>query len=275
MNTIFYFTGTGNCLQVARELAARFPEDVNLIRVCSDTLYLAKEKYSGRIGIVYPTYSNTMPIMLKNFLEELQVEDTPDNYIYTVCVHGGMPGRVHVFLESVFRRKGTPVNGAFLVRLPHNGIVIFDAEPEEKQRLWFEGLPARVQEIVDAVMAETPVTCGNTSPSPKAIKALGLKLPPGPPPDEQMAPNPIFDPQKREKEFFADERCIGCGTCVSVCPADNIVLEDGHPVWKGHCESCMACFQWCPAECVQFADQTQSRRRYHNPNIKLNEIRLR
>ena len=275
MHTIFYFTGTGNCLQVARELALKFPEDVRLIRVCRDTLPLAKETYTGRIGVVYPSYSNNMPMMLKDFLEELKVAESPDLYVYTVLVHGGMPGRVHVYLESIFRRKGVNVQGAFSVRLPHNGITLFDAEPEEKQAIWFSGLNARVQEIADAIMAETIVTCSETRPGLKAMQKLGLKIPAGmKPSDEQVAPNPLFDPVKKEKEYHTDDNCIGCCICASVCPAGNITVEDGKPVWHGKCEGCMACIQWCPNESIQCGDLTLNRRRYHNPNVSLKDVQL-
>lgn len=276
MNTIFYFTGTGNCLQTAKLLAEKLPDETRLIRVHSGMADVSGEVFSGRIGIVYPTYSNNMPIMLKNFLEDLQVDTSPDTYIFTVLVHGGMPGRVPVYLESIFRRKGAKVSGAFSVRLPHNGVVLFDAEPEEKQQIWFSGLNARVQEIADAVIAGTIVTSGATMPGIQAMRKLGLKLPPGGPPmsDEQNAPNFLFDPAKREKLFCTDEQCTGCGICARVCPAGNITIEAGKPAWHGRCESCMACIQWCPRASIQCGEDTKNRGRYHNPNITLAEIEL-
>ena len=276
MNTIFYFTGTGNCLQVASLLGKKLPGETRLIRVWSGMPDMTDEVFSGRVGIVYPVYSNNMPIMLKSFLEQIRVDTSPETYIFTVLVHGGMPGRVHVYLESVFKRKGARVSGAFTVRLPHNGIVLFNAEPEEKQTIWFSGLDARVQEIADAVLAETIVTCGDTMPGFRAMQKLGMKPPPGGfrMSDEQEAPNFLFDPARREKEFAADERCIGCGICVRVCPAANITLKNGKPVWNGRCESCMACIQWCPRQSIQCGDATIGRTRYHNPNISLQDIVL-
>jgi len=78
------------------------------------------------------------------------------------------------------------------------------------------------------------------------------------------SPNKIFNPNKRESFFRTDEKCIGCGICAKVCPAEDIVIEDGKPRWLVHCESCMVRFQWCP----------QKRTRYHNPNITLSEVNL-
>jgi len=276
-HTIFYFTGTGNCMDVAKRLAHSFDENIKLVRVCKENLHLAKKTYSGKIGIVFPTYSNNMPIMLKNFMEDLKVDSSSDNFIYSVLVHGGMPGRCHVYLESILKRKAVALNASFNVRLPHNGVILFDSEAKEKQDLWFSALNARIAEIVDAVNVETTVKAEITMPGKKAMQKLGLKLPPGgfKLSDEQDAPNFLFDPQRTEKRFFADEKCTTCGTCAKVCPADNISLVDSKPVWNGHCESCMACINLCPKESIQCGEDTISRKRYHNPNIALKDILLR
>jgi heterodisulfide reductase subunit A len=41
--------------------------------------------------------------------------------------------------------------------------------------------------------------------------------------------------------------CAGCGQCVTACPYDAIVLEDGHADVKGFiCKGCGTCAAACP-----------------------------
>ena len=69
-------------------------------------------------------------------------------------------------------------------------------------------------------------------------------------------------------------RCNGCGTCVEVCPVENISLETGTPEWLNNCVQCMACIQWCPEEAIQYGDKTSDRLRYHNPEISMEDIKI-
>ena len=47
--------------------------------------------------------------------------------------------------------------------------------------------------------------------------------------------------------YYIGPRCVGCGTCVGVCPCDAIV-EDGSVfrIISERCNGCGACAQECP-----------------------------
>lgn len=47
------------------------------------------------------------------------------------------------------------------------------------------------------------------------------------------------------------DRCIGCGSCVDVCPADAISLVDGKAVIDlDKCANCHACESVCPVDAI-------------------------
>jgi ferredoxin len=77
---------------------------------------------------------------------------------------------------------------------------------------------------------------------------------------------------KMDKRFYAEDTCSHCGICKKVCPVNNIDVVHGKPFWKGHCEQCLACLQWCPETAIQFGKTTVGRTRYHNPNVKLADM---
>ena len=71
---ILYFTGTGNCLYVARELAA---EGERVLSIPQELRREGELAYADdTIGIVYPIYGHMMPDMVKTFLERATL-DTP------------------------------------------------------------------------------------------------------------------------------------------------------------------------------------------------------
>ena len=69
-----------------------------------------------------------------------------------------------------------------------------------------------------------------------------------------------------------DEKCIRCGTCVSVCPMNNIKLVDDKVTYKHNCECCLACIHWCPKVAIEHM-KTKGIPRYHHPEIKRKQIK--
>lgn len=72
-----------------------------------------------------------------------------------------------------------------------------------------------------------------------------------------------------DRKFTVDERCTSCGVCAEVCPVGNIRLEAGRPTWLHRCEQCMACIHLCPTEAIQAGPETEKRKRYRHPAVKV------
>ncbi len=55
-------------------------------------------------------------------------------------------------------------------------------------------------------------------------------------------------------------KCIGCGTCVEVCPMDVYALKEGKAeVMKGEeCIGCKACEVQCPQEAIKIVEDSES-----------------
>ena len=49
-------------------------------------------------------------------------------------------------------------------------------------------------------------------------------------------------------------KCIGCGTCVSVCPGDVLEMENDRPLvrYPDECIHCAACMLDCPSSAIFF-----------------------
>jgi len=56
-----------------------------------------------------------------------------------------------------------------------------------------------------------------------------------------------------------EETCVGCGACVSVCPADPVVFEmeddKSKVVHPEACIECGSCVEACPVDAITLVEE--------------------
>ncbi|MFH0935404.1 MAG: EFR1 family ferrodoxin [Candidatus Omnitrophota bacterium] len=253
--SIFYFSGTGNCLKVAHDLAAELgdSEVISIPKAIGSQLDLS----AGTIGIVYPVYMWGMPLIVARFIEKLK--PAGDKYIFAVATYGGICGNALGQTARQFESQGQRLSAGFAVKMPGNYTPLYGAIPEEKQVRIFRKEEERVKEIARIVKDKRPYKIEKNFILINLLSRFIYKL---------GSPKiPVMD-----TGFWVDEKCNGCGICEKVCPVDNIKLSSGRPVWQHKCEQCMACLQWCPQEAIQYKKSTLTRKRYRNPQVTLIDL---
>jgi Pyruvate/2-oxoacid:ferredoxin oxidoreductase delta subunit len=252
--TIFYFTGTGNSLKVAKDIAAGL-SDTKLIRISRKNLQNTDRVYAGTIGIVFPVYFSGLPHMVRQFAENIRVDET--SYVFGVATYGGMLGIAFDQLVTSLGKNRILLSAAFGVLMPGNNQVLYPPIPVPEQQERFRKERDAVAEIIKKVGAKENI-------SPKPVNFIIHSL--------LCGFYSLLKPNERSRHFHADENCNGCGTCSQICPAENITMHDKRPVWHHWCEYCLACMQWCPMHAIQYANKTQKRGRYHHPDIGVREL---
>lgn len=56
------------------------------------------------------------------------------------------------------------------------------------------------------------------------------------------------------RPYVDEEKCIGCGTCASVCPAEPCVFEvdeKSHVINPDACIECGVCVDSCPVSAIE------------------------
>ena len=261
-NTIFYFTGTGNSLIVAKDIAAGLKQ-CDLIPVTEallqNTEKVPKES-ATRIGIVFPVYAWGPPAIIRKFIRRLFLP--ADCYCFAVATCASSPGSTLPIVARLLKKNGIRLAAGFVVHMPTNYIKMTGAVSDKKQQECFSGEKRKLEGIL-RIIGEKEQKKPETSrwfirPLASLIYRVSL---------------PFF--KKMDRAFFADDKCNSCGICEKICPANNIRVENGKPVWLHKCEQCYACIQWCPQEAIQVNKKSAGRQRYHHPDIVLKEMLVR
>jgi len=264
MNTIlYYFSGTGNSLFIARELADALG-NTTLVAIpkalhaqgAADATDAAGT--ADAAGIVFPVYAWGPPRIVTDFIISRKWHGIP--YLFAVCTCGGFPGGTLTVVERALRAQGGNLQAGFSVIMPGNYTPLYGAMAETKQQKLFERARTRIAEIAELIKArrnrsvEKSFFLVNWLTTGFLYK-FGM---------------PKF--KTADVKFWVTDACTHCGLCVKVCPRGNIDLKDGRPQWHGNCEQCMACLQWCPAKAIQYGQSTQNRKRYHHPGVKAHDL---
>jgi len=253
--TIYYFSGTGNCLKVARDLAAGL-QDTKLVQICRDTVNTCVQDDSETIGFVYPVYFSGLPCMVKEFIEKLKINQ--DSYVFDVSTYGGSEGIAHKQVDNIMRDKGNRLSACFGIAMPGNYQILYAPRPTEAQEKNFKNQKDTVKKIIESIRDKKQVGL-NGSGKGLAGAIMGLLY-------------KSFKPLKKDKNFWTDEKCNGCGSCSKICPAGNVKMSGKKPEWQGKCEQCMACMQWCPKQSIQYKRKTLKWGRYRHPDVNIKEL---
>ena len=267
--SIYYFSGAGNSLAVAKKLSEDLDAQLLPIKLLREQngktvdkvqLWSAGASGDSTIGIVFPVHGGQPPKFVVEALDKL--DNIQNAYLFAVCTYGISPGRALYRIEKLIKARGGTLSAGFAVGMPQSGIGSRRIGEARMEYLWSEGrqktaavsqfLQDRKSGIVESQSAYGPM-----------LKRENLKLVPS---IFKMLGNMIRYGMKGVRQI-ADENCIGCGTCASVCPVDNIRMQDDQPVWMDNCMGCFGCYHWCPQGAVSFGGHDMDTVQFHHPDV--------
>jgi ferredoxin/flavodoxin len=255
---IYFFTGTGNSLAVAKKIAATLDE-CELVPIASlkDTTGEITPA-AQHIGIVSPVYFSGLPMMVAEFAGRLDCSRA--GYMFAVVTLGGSGGGPTLRqLDGIIRKKrGRGLDAGFSVKMPGNYIFMYSSPAGKKQADLLASADRRIAEMVPVI--------GRCEHRNIPLALFGRLI------HAVAYSRFISHAHTTDRKFTVTHACTSCGTCVRICPAHNIDLVKGRPVWKGHCEVCCGCIHLCPEEAIQAGPRTVTRHRYRNPSVSITEL---
>jgi ferredoxin len=259
-DTLLYFSGTGNSLQVAKDINFTLKD----FQLCNISSVVKEEKIiiKGKVlGIIFPVIYARLPLILERVIGKLEVNK--DVYVFAVATHGGAPAEVLTKLSKILNKKGIVLNAGFLVHMPGNNILSYGAYSLKTQNNLFEKERMKIREISNIVKDRRSFKCES---SKLLIDTLIDRL------FIKTTDKIVENLKNRDKDFWVNDNCNGCMLCEKICTVNNIQIQNGTPVWKHNCEQCTACIQYCPQQAIQWQNRTAKRNRYRNPNVKVTEL---
>ena len=250
---IYYFTGTGNSLYLARQLGKQLG-NYQIESMAKDPPTQEVGGPNENIGFIFPVYYLGLPRKAKQFIEKLNIRK--ETYCFAIANYGRLKFDALGLLNDVLQQKGTQLSYEETIKMPGNYIINYDpASPEKTQKL-MKTANFKINEIAKAI----------TKKEVRHIRRLGTRI-------SKWGNNMIYkNIEKFDEKFTVNENCNGCSICSDICPVQNIKLKNQKPIWQHHCERCMACIQWCPSEAIQYDQKTDKRKRYHNPKVTAKDI---
>lgn len=266
---IYYFSGTGNSLHVAKELQKRIPE-ANLIPIVGLLNENGIETKGDTVGFVFPIYLMSVPAPVRKFFRKLDLKSC--RYVFAIASYESNPGMANTYLNKVLKKKGKGLDSYFTIKMAGNspkGLMPgFMIKKDWDQRITGEKtkeLEAGIQNSLDLIRE----VLLKQEKYPKAEKYRNYF-------QEHIIPV-ITENTKAQINFYPDSGCTGCGLCEDVCLSQKIKIIDGKPMWQKdvQCYYCYACFNFCPYQSILIKNAyTEKNGRYHHPEVTANEIAL-
>ena len=249
---IYYFTGTGNSIDIFNELKKSLPE-ANAKPIAG---YLNDDKVvddSDVVGFILPVYFLTMPDIFKDFIRKLTLKK--EAYTFAVIHYGNMAGSTAHDLNKLLNEIGNELNSSFAIALPDNAVLA--ATPADKNRERLKNLPNVVEGFAKQIKSKeiTPLI-GNSGIMPVIIRT-STKF--------------VFDKIVERKK--TTDNCTHCGICEKVCPVNDIKVSEDSVTFGKNCAQCFACIHWCPQRAIKFGFmKINDKTHYTNPRINVGDV---
>lgn len=266
--TLYYFSGTGNSLHVAKEIQKRVP-DSKLISMISHLDSYVLEADSRIIGFVFPLYFTTIPVPVRQFIEKLNMDSV--EYVFSVLTRYGTFSVAHENVTRILKSKGKKLDAQFMLKMANNSPT--GLKPGKGDRNWTKKISGDNFAKLENELIPKLELISNIVKEQKSYP-------------EKILPNPFISilerlmywltaNNKTEIGYYTDESCEGCGKCEKVCPSGKIKMANKKPHWQKNkrCYYCYACFNFCPTQSILVRHKYEQKNgRYFHPKISVDDI---
>ena len=254
--TIYYFTGTGNSLKIAKDLSGKLG-NCNIVSIAKNIANVNMLSPKEIVGFVFPVFYCGMPKIVKEFIQKINLSST--SYIFLIAVYGanlGNAGCIHQG-KNILKKKSIRLDSAFYVKSVDNFVIwTWDVPSNEKQHIIHKMVDKRVEDISGIIKNK------KTYFDKSITEYVGPVI--------FKYKNFLKTVNNRDKTFIVGNNCNTCGICVKICPVKNIKINN-KPEWLNNCQFCLACYHMCPNKAINYGKVTFKRQRYSNPYNKMEE----
>jgi Pyruvate/2-oxoacid:ferredoxin oxidoreductase delta subunit len=253
-NIIFFFSGTGNSFDITLKTAEEI-KNTDIINIASIKNMPALDRYK-RIGLIFPVYGFTTPNIVSKFISNLSRNHKA--YYFCIVTLGGAGLGAEYRIYKKFEEVDIELGYIDHIYMPENYIITSMVTTDKILNKTLKHSIKSVKKISDNI-----INYVNRRPK----KSIFYNM------VEKISSEETKQWALRAKDFFINENCIRCKKCIKICPVENIKMIDDKITFGAHCECCLACIHSCPKEAINYKTKTIGKKRYINPNIKIEEMK--
>lgn len=243
----FYFTATGNSLEVAKAVGGELHSIPQVLKSGQTSFE------DDAIGLVFPCYAFGTPAPVREFLQKVKLKS---GYLFAVITYGDFEAGALAHFRGLAKSCGLSPDYLNSISMVDNYLNF--CKMEDQQQL----LPGKkVAENLSGIVADIGQRKAFIKKPWFLFTLMSYLL------------NFFYrlQPGSVDKKFSIEESCDGCGICASLCPVDNIVIQQGKPEFLHKCITCYACTHGCPKNAIRCRSE-RSRARFRNSAVSLQEI---
>ena len=251
---IYYFSGTGNSLYIARKLAKALNMNIEGIpAIINSNITEINEDF---VGIVSPVYYLELPKIVTKFLQTVKFKSSA--YIFSVIDCGGISGGGLNYIYRGLKNNGAQLSYGEFIVMPSNE-QYERKDPEESAQLY-------IKANIKLVKIEEDV-------KKRLVNSQSMKSKPG-----RILTNVYWFTGKTiyrmNHKNVLESKCNHCNECIDICPLNAIKEVSGHIVIdRKTCISCMACVQYCKKRAIKIGSiKINDQNHYTHPEILAKDI---
>lgn len=245
--SIYYFSGTGNSLFIAKKLQSSL-ENSELIPILRALKYPDKRITADKVVLVFPVYALTIPLPVRDFLETFDFKDV--QYFSAIATRLGIYFNDFKRIEKLIKPK--KLNSHFIINMGSNDIKVKGYKcPSKNEIKNLESIALKELDRISKIVMENKDSREMDTNYLEALPFSDFR--------DQFMEWIIPKMMTFSKMiggvnyFYVNSKCNGCGICSKICLSEKISMIDKKPVWNKEilCHMCYACTNFCSSKAIE------------------------